>query len=71
MKAIIRTNNDVIVEGTFESINSLLIFIEVGALTAERAEQLAKEGLNIHSNPSGKWEVSAPLRKVKEYKFVD
>lgn len=71
MKAIIRTENDIIVEGTFESINSLLIQIEVNKLTAERAQQLAEEGLYISSRYSGAWGVAAPLRKMKEYKFVD
>lgn len=71
MKAIITTQNGTIVEGTFESINGLLIFTEVKTLTAEFAKQLADEGLYISSRYGGTWGVSAPLRLVKEYSLVD
>lgn len=71
MNAIITTQNGTIVEGRFEQLNGLLIFIEVKTLTAESAQQLANEGLYISSRYDGTWGVSAPLRIVKEYTFVD
>lgn len=70
MKATITTKNGITVSGEVTYLGSHTIAFDA-KLSANEADELAKEGANVSELAFKKWHVQTPRRIIEKYELAD